>query len=474
MKKHLLILIFCTAGLVSNGQMALNEVYARPGNGKSEFFEIYNNAQTNIKINLDCFSVLTYWKSYSNTRGWYVLDFGPTLIPPAGFFTAASATFINTQNLSNITAGINWNFLPAGASLTKWQLNPAGTGYVQIPVPFNLNDLIEDNNGIGVKNIMLLYKQSSFAQGFLGGSVSNTLPSEVNSLPALTVATNGACTSQTFTFSAISGSPFLYYANPAAGNDNGYSRLFDGNCAPWDKSAPGNDHTPNASNNNSGNGGISPYDGSITTGQFLRCLSPTSSELVYNVTGMTGAATLATTFPVVVSLFTDLGTMGHYDPGVDVLIGTQTVFNTDVDGHSFGIFSGSPHLIILYSTANGCYDRLFINNPCDLVPEGLNTFNDNSSKDSQMRSVRGDGKPGKILVYPNPSNDGRVHIVFEDKDVVRDISVADMSGRIIKQLKAVSNNSIMIDNLSPGMYSIRILSVETGEQVVEKIVVNKR
>ncbi len=99
---------------------------------------------------------------------------------------------------------------------------------------------------------------------------------------------------------------------------------------------------------------------------------------------------------------------------------------------------------------------------------------DNRSKYSQIRSVRGDGQAGKTLVYPNPSNDGRVNIVFEDKDVVRDIAVADMSGRIIKQLKGVSNNSILIDNLSPGMYSIRILSVETGEQVVEKIVVNKR
>jgi|CXWL01.1.fsa_nt_gi hypothetical protein len=99
---------------------------------------------------------------------------------------------------------------------------------------------------------------------------------------------------------------------------------------------------------------------------------------------------------------------------------------------------------------------------------------DGRSKYSEIRSIRGDGQLGKTIVYPNPSINGRVNVVFEEANVIRDISVSDMSGRTVKQLKGVTNNNITIENLAPGMYSLRIVIPATGEQVVEKIVVNKR
>ena len=99
---------------------------------------------------------------------------------------------------------------------------------------------------------------------------------------------------------------------------------------------------------------------------------------------------------------------------------------------------------------------------------------DNKSRLSEIRAVRGEGQLGKTIVYPNPTNDGRVTIVFEETNIVRDVTVMDMSGRIIRQLRSISNNNIQIDNLQPGMYSLRIVAAETGEQSVQKIVVNKR
>ena len=99
---------------------------------------------------------------------------------------------------------------------------------------------------------------------------------------------------------------------------------------------------------------------------------------------------------------------------------------------------------------------------------------DLKSKYSEVRAVRGEGQLGKTVVYPNPTNDGKVNIVFEDGNVSRDISVSDMSGRTIKQLRGITNNNITIENLTPGMYSLRIVIPSTGEQSVEKIVVNKR
>jgi hypothetical protein len=99
---------------------------------------------------------------------------------------------------------------------------------------------------------------------------------------------------------------------------------------------------------------------------------------------------------------------------------------------------------------------------------------DSKSKYTEIRSVRGDGQLGKTIVYPNPTVDGKFSIVFEDAAATRDISVSDMSGRMVRQIKGITANNITIDNLNPGMYTVRIVSPETGEQVVEKVIVNKR
>ncbi len=93
---------------------------------------------------------------------------------------------------------------------------------------------------------------------------------------------------------------------------------------------------------------------------------------------------------------------------------------------------------------------------------------------SDIRTVRGDGQVGKITIYPNPSGDGKVNILFDDANVTRNISISDMSGRMIKEIRSISNNNITISNLQPGMYTVKIAVPETGEQVVQKIVVNKR
>lgn len=93
---------------------------------------------------------------------------------------------------------------------------------------------------------------------------------------------------------------------------------------------------------------------------------------------------------------------------------------------------------------------------------------------SQIRAVRAVSQKGKTIVYPNPSNDGRVNVVFADVNTIRDVSLMDMNGRVMKQWKGVANNNIQINNLTAGFYTLRIIDTDTGEQTVEKIVVKKR
>jgi len=99
---------------------------------------------------------------------------------------------------------------------------------------------------------------------------------------------------------------------------------------------------------------------------------------------------------------------------------------------------------------------------------------DANSKFSEIRAVRGDGQAGKIIVYPNPSFDGKVRVIFEDVNGTRDVSLTDMSGRLVKQWAGVTNNNLQIDNVPAGYYGLRVVVRETGEQSIEKIVVNKR
>jgi len=96
---------------------------------------------------------------------------------------------------------------------------------------------------------------------------------------------------------------------------------------------------------------------------------------------------------------------------------------------------------------------------------------DGRSKLSEIRAVRGDAQKEKIIVYPNPSADGRVSILFEDKEGIRDVILADMNGRIIRQWNAITGNSLQIENLHTGMYALRVTLRGVESQTIEKIIV---
>jgi len=97
---------------------------------------------------------------------------------------------------------------------------------------------------------------------------------------------------------------------------------------------------------------------------------------------------------------------------------------------------------------------------------------DGKERYSNIRSVRGYGQKGKTIVYPNPSN-GDLNVVFEDSKGTRDVTLLDMSGRTVMQWKAITGNTLQINNLGDGMYSLRIVVRETGDLQTEKIIVNK-
>jgi len=103
----------------------------------------------------------------------------------------------------------------------------------------------------------------------------------------------------------------------------------------------------------------------------------------------------------------------------------------------------------------------------------LQVDHDGKSKVSDIRSVRGETQDNRVMVYPNPSSDGNVNILFDDARGARDVTISDMSGRVIKQYRNVTTNNMRIDNLRAGVYSIRIVNMADGSQRTEKLVVSK-
>jgi hypothetical protein len=59
--------------IVSRSQAVINEFYPQPGNGNSEFFELYN--ENNSLEYLDNYTLVLYYEEPGGKSGFYVLDF---------------------------------------------------------------------------------------------------------------------------------------------------------------------------------------------------------------------------------------------------------------------------------------------------------------------------------------------------------------------------------------------------------------
>jgi Secretion system C-terminal sorting domain len=99
--------------------------------------------------------------------------------------------------------------------------------------------------------------------------------------------------------------------------------------------------------------------------------------------------------------------------------------------------------------------------------DGMSTY-------SEIKIVAGAEQLGKITVYPNPSNDGKVNVVLESAGGPKDISIMDIAGRVIKQWNGITSANMQIGNLLPGMYNLRVIARETGKQSIEKIMISRR
>jgi hypothetical protein len=95
---------------------------------------------------------------------------------------------------------------------------------------------------------------------------------------------------------------------------------------------------------------------------------------------------------------------------------------------------------------------------------------DGKSNYSEIKSVRNGAKQIAVSVYPNPSR-GTTNVSIPEGSGIMDISLNDLTGKSVQRWNSVNMRSLQLSNLKPGIYMLRINFRESGDQVVERIVV---
>lgn len=97
---------------------------------------------------------------------------------------------------------------------------------------------------------------------------------------------------------------------------------------------------------------------------------------------------------------------------------------------------------------------------------------DRHSTYTAIKAVKGLGQPANIIIYPNPSSNGEVHILFDDLNM-HSISVMDISGRIFKQWNEHTDNNLAVSNLVPGLYIVKFVDHTTGKVTQQKFIITR-
>jgi hypothetical protein len=89
---------------------------------------------------------------------------------------------------------------------------------------------------------------------------------------------------------------------------------------------------------------------------------------------------------------------------------------------------------------------------------------------SDIKAVRNNSREISVTVYPNPSN-GNAKLIIPSDAGKMDISIVDLTGRVLSRYSDFNGTKLDINNMNPGVYMIRVQFKETGAQVIQKLIV---
>lgn len=89
---------------------------------------------------------------------------------------------------------------------------------------------------------------------------------------------------------------------------------------------------------------------------------------------------------------------------------------------------------------------------------------------SDIRSLRTGSSAVVLRVFPNPGRE-TVNVIFPADAGLTDVSLEDMSGKTLRRWNGINQQQLQLQQLQPGLYMLRVQFRATGEQTVQKIVI---
>jgi hypothetical protein len=526
MKKSLLGLMAVCMGLMVQAQLIFNQVSVAPGNS-GQFFELYNQGVQPGGVNADCYSIVAYYRS-AGEEGFYVLDLPNQQITPQGVLAASASS-------GAVQGALNWNVLPAGATLRKYTALPTRNGgYTASAVNTALDRLFQPYAGDnGPSYAVLLFNGPALADAFISGG--QNYPAILSRMPDLSF-TSSCGTPVNISFRSLerSHASLFSQASRAFVQDRDHFRRAVGPCGEWYGALR---MSEDGTLYNSGFGlktSFTCYDRSLYY-EVQRYATATNSYTIrlyadrppYGVLGSNdiersqqqpeyNATTQVYSFRNITDEYVILvlDAAGEcfdivrpvsctdreerqrspvnftwFDVqrnNAAVQVAWQTTLEQDRRGYEvqrrFGetdnwstIAYVVPDLSAQSSTDQDLQRYMYGDQRPDL----------NRTAEYRVKVISRDGRYGysdtrtvpalvegrSVSVYPNPSTDGRFSINFGSDRSVWDVQLIDMNGRIVDQWRSISSNNYQISNIRPGHYLLRLVNRETGFVTTEKVVV---
>lgn len=101
----------------------------------------------------------------------------------------------------------------------------------------------------------------------------------------------------------------------------------------------------------------------------------------------------------------------------------------------------------------------------------LQVDTDGKTTISDVKSVSGTEQSDGVLIYPNPGINGKLNVVFDKQNAAKQVIIFDNNGRIIRQHPNVRDNSLTIQGLPVGFYTVKIIDHSTMKTSVEKVII---
>ncbi|HPG12415.1 MAG TPA: T9SS type A sorting domain-containing protein [Chitinophagaceae bacterium] len=90
---------------------------------------------------------------------------------------------------------------------------------------------------------------------------------------------------------------------------------------------------------------------------------------------------------------------------------------------------------------------------------------------SEVRAVKGENQVDKTSIFPVPSTDGKVTVLFGSNET-RNISLTDMSGKVLQNWNGYTPNTLIISDLKQGLYLLCYTNRSGDKRSMERIIVS--